>query len=177
MRKYLQIIFVLGAFFLLVYLKNLPANAVLLRNPIRNFERGDDDGPRTIGSPQQKALVTGTQVQPTTPLSAPTTSQTAPTTAPKGAYKDGTYTGSVEDAFYGNYQVQAVITNGRLADINFLQYPSDNGTSLRINSESMPILKAEALAAQSAQVDIVSGASDSSPAFIRSLTTALSQAK
>lgn len=168
MKKYLQIIFVLGAFFLLVFLKNLPTSSLPAGNPIQRLEREvgeDDDAPKTIGSPQQKALLTPSKNLPT---SIPSTT---------GQYKDGTYTGSVEDAFYGNYQVQAIIQGGRLTDINFLQTPNDNSTSRRINAEAMPILKSEAIAAQSAQVDIVSGASDSSPAFIKSLTNALSQAK
>lgn len=96
-------------------------------------------------------------------------------TAP-GRYKDGTYTGSVADAFYGNLQVQAVISGGRIADVIFLQYPSDRGTSVRINSQAMPILKREAIQVQSAQVDGVSGATASSGAFIESLGSALQKA-
>ncbi len=94
-----------------------------------------------------------------------------------GQYKDGTYTGSVEDAYYGNYQVAAVISGGKISDIQFLQYPNDNQTSLSINTQAMVYLKEEALQAQNANVDIISGASDSSMAFQRSLQTALNQAK
>ena len=95
----------------------------------------------------------------------------------RGQYKDGTYTGSVEDAFYGNIQVQVTISNGKISDVQFLQYPNDRSTSIMINSQAMPLLKQEAITAQSASVDIVSGATDSSQAFIQSLTNALSQAK
>lgn len=92
-------------------------------------------------------------------------------------YKDGTYTGSVADAFYGNIQVQAVITGGQITDVIFLQYPNDNNTSRNINSQAMPLLKQEAIQAQSANVSGVSGASATSPAFQQSLANALSQAK
>ncbi len=92
-------------------------------------------------------------------------------------YKDGTFTGSVEDAFYGNVQVQATIQNGKIIDVQFLQYPNDRGTSIMINGQAMPYLKSEAIQAQNAQVNIVSGATDTSQAFIASLTNALAQAK
>src|ERR1700690_4605217 len=63
-------------------------------------------------------------------------------------YKNGQYTGSVADAFYGNIQVQATISGGKIADITFLQYPSDRSTSVAINSQAMPYLKQEAIAVQ-----------------------------
>jgi uncharacterized protein with FMN-binding domain len=92
-------------------------------------------------------------------------------------YKDGTYTGVSADAYYGNVQVQAIIQNGKLADVQFLDYPRDRSTSLRISSEAMPYLKSEAIQAQSAPVDIVSGATEISGAFNQSLASALAAAK
>lgn len=93
-----------------------------------------------------------------------------------GQYKNGVYTGSTEDVFYGNIQVRATVSSGKLTDIEFLQYPNDRQTSIMINSQAMPILKQEAITAQSSQVDIVSGATDSSVGFRRSLANALAQA-
>ena len=95
----------------------------------------------------------------------------------QNVYKDGTYTGSSADAFYGTIQVQATIQNGKIADVQFLQYPNDRSESIQINQQAMPMLKQEAIQAQSANVDIVSGATDSSQAFMQSLASALSQAK
>ena len=108
---------------------------------------------------------------------SPTTIPPPIPTRPPSGLRDGSYTGAVADAFYGNIQVRAVISGGRLTDVLFLQYPNDRQTSIEINSQAMPYLKAEAIRAQSAQVDIVSGATDSSLAFIQSLGSALSQAK
>jgi uncharacterized protein with FMN-binding domain len=96
--------------------------------------------------------------------------------AQKNMYADGTFTGSVADAYYGNIQVQAVIANGQISDVQFLQYPSDRSRSVSINTRAMPILKSEAISSQSANVDIVSGATDSSQAFVQSLSSALAQA-
>jgi len=125
-----------------------------------------------------------TSVEPTTaPTSTPSPTLVSKkpnpsrSPSPSGIYKDGEYIGSVADAYYGNIQVKAVVANGRLADVQFLQYPNDRRTSVQINTEAMPILKSEAITAQSGKVNVVSGATDSSGAFVRSLTSALSQAQ
>ena len=107
-----------------------------------------------------------------TPAPAPTPVATTNT----GKYKNGTYSGPVVDAYYGNVQVSAVVQNGALADVQFLQYPSDRSTSVRINSQAMPRLKSEAIQAQSASVNGVSGATATSGAFKQSLSAALATA-
>lgn len=93
------------------------------------------------------------------------------------SYKDGNYTGPVTDAYYGFIQVQAVIKNGKLADVIFLEYPDDQANSIYINKQAMPYLKQEAIKAQDADVNVISGATDTSEAFVQSLTEALSQAE
>lgn len=98
-------------------------------------------------------------------------------TQPTSAYKDGTYTGNAADAYYGNIQVKAVIQGGKITDVIFLQYPNDRSNSVRINTQAMPYLKQEAIQAQSAEVDTVTGATDTSIAFQQSMRTALAQAK
>ncbi len=109
--------------------------------------------------------------------SAPNTHSTAGSAGPMPPYKDGSYTGSTADAFYGNIQVKAIISGGKITDVQFLQYPSDRSRSIAINTLAMPNLKQEAIHAQNANVNIVSGATDSSNAFIQSLSSALSQSK
>jgi uncharacterized protein with FMN-binding domain len=107
--------------------------------------------------------------------SGQTSSSTAtPTTT---TYANGIYTGKAADAYYGYIQVKATIAGNKLTDVEFLQSPNDRGTSVSINSQAMPMLKQQALQVQSAQVDGVSGATDSSQAFIQSLSDALQQAK
>ena len=101
----------------------------------------------------------------------------APPKKPAGEYADGSYTGTAADAYYGIVQVQAIIRGGKIADVRFLQYPNEHDNSRRINSEAMPLLTQEAIAAQSARVDGVSGATATSEAFAESLASALAQAK
>lgn len=114
---------------------------------------------------------------PLAPSNVPAASAVvAATPKPSGKYKDGAYMGNVADAFYGNLQVQVVIKGGRITDVIFLQYPNDRETSIAINTQAMPLLKQEAISAQSARVDGVSGATASSGAFIESLSNALKKA-
>jgi uncharacterized protein with FMN-binding domain len=98
------------------------------------------------------------------------------TATPSGQYRDGSYTGSQADAHWGTVQVLAVVSNGQLSDVQFTEYPNHRNRSQEINSQAMPILTQEAVQSQQAQVDVVSGATDTSDAFIQSLSSALSQA-
>jgi uncharacterized protein with FMN-binding domain len=108
-----------------------------------------------------------------------TPAATGPAASPSSStsYKDGSYTGNAADAIYGYIQVKATVSGGKLTNVEFLQYPNDRRTSIEINSQAMPLLKQEAIKAQSSQVDGVSGATDTSQAFIQSIGDALSQAK
>lgn len=92
------------------------------------------------------------------------------------SYTNGTYTGPVTDAYYGRMQIQAIVRGGKLSAIKVLQYPNDRGTSITINSQALPMLRNEIIAAQSTNVDIISGATLSSDAFLRSLSGALNKA-
>lgn len=113
---------------------------------------------------------------------SPPNSNPSPTETPVPAqtsfqYKDGQYTGDVADAYYGNVQVQVTIQGGKITDVVFLDYPHDRRTSQMINSQAMPYLKQEAIQAQSSQVDVVSGATATSGAFVTSLGSALAKAR
>jgi uncharacterized protein with FMN-binding domain len=98
------------------------------------------------------------------------------TVASNGSYADGTFTGPVVDAYYGLVQIRAIVQGGQLTGIKIVRYPSDRLTSVFINRRALPRLRNEAIRAQSANVNIVSGATLTSEAFIRSLGGALSEA-
>jgi uncharacterized protein with FMN-binding domain len=104
---------------------------------------------------------------PTTQLSS---------TSTQAGYKDGTYTGPKVDVYYGIVEVQVNVQNGKISNVNFLQYPNDRRTSVRINNVAMPYLQQEALQAQSAKVNIISGATLTSEGFMMSLDAALKSA-
>ncbi len=100
-----------------------------------------------------------------------------PTPRPASGYSDGLFVGDVVDAYYGNVQVQASIQNGKIMNVQFLQYPDKVNHSRMLNATAMPILQQEAIQAQSAQVNIVTSATATSQAFITSLQSALNKAK
>jgi uncharacterized protein with FMN-binding domain len=151
----------------------LPTPTVLVTQPVSTSTlTGSADTP---GATQPDSTSTATVSTATT--EAPTQVVVVPTAVPAGLYKDGTYNGPTVDAFYGYVQVQVVIQNGRIANVTFLQFPSDRRTSQRINSVAVPYLQQEAVQAQNANVNIVTGATLTSEGFIQSLQSALANAK
>ena len=93
-----------------------------------------------------------------------------------GTLHDGTVQGQEFDTRYGPVQVSVTVQGGRIADIQALQLPFDHPRSEAISQYVEPILRSEALQAQSAQIDLVSGATYTSDAYSRSLQSALDQA-
>ena len=91
--------------------------------------------------------------------------------------KDGTYSGDTTDAFYGLMQVQLVVTGGKISDIKFLQYPDKPGHTTEVSTVALPMLRQEAIQKQSAPVDVISGATQTSDAFNQSLASALVKAQ
>lgn len=142
---------------------------VIVAFAIYSIHARNEQNESTVSAPST-SLQTGSSNSTTTSSSTTTTSTT-------GAYKDGSYTGSAANAYYGYIQVKITVSGGKLTDVTFLQYPNDQRESQEINSEAMPLLKQEAITAQSVQIDGVSGATDTSQAFIESLSSALNQAK
>ncbi len=73
-------------------------------------------------------------------------------------------------------QVRITLENGRITDVSAVQSPSDNPRDQEINSYALPELRREVLAAQSAKVDTVSGATYTSDGYRQSLQSALDSA-
>lgn len=107
---------------------------------------------------------------------APQQPATAPSPASSPTGRSGTYTGQAVDAFYGIVQVRVIVSNGHISDVQPLQLPSDRARSAYISQVAGPMLRSEALQAQSAKIDIVSGATYTSDAYAQSLESALQQA-
>jgi len=90
--------------------------------------------------------------------------------------RTGTFVGAVEQTRYGPVQVEAVLVGGRLVDVKALQLTNDGGRSVAISADAAPRLRTEALQAQSAKVDVVSGATYTSDGYRTSLQAALDDA-
>ena len=111
-----------------------------------------------------------------TSSSATATATPSPTTASGSASGTATtVTGSVVSTRYGNVEVQVSVQGGTITDVQAIELPS-GGHSGQISSYAAPILASEALSAQSASIDIVSGATYTSEGYAQSLQAALDQA-
>ncbi|MBC9730590.1 FMN-binding protein [Streptomyces sp. TRM68367] len=93
-----------------------------------------------------------------------------------GGGATGTYTGAVEQTPYGPVQVAITLSHGKLTDVKALQTPSAASRSQAIAGYAVPTLTREALGAQSAQIQAVSGASYTSEGYMQSLQSALDKA-
>ena len=90
---------------------------------------------------------------------------------------DGTYVGDAAQNKWGVVQVQVVYSGGQIADVQILRYPDGENKSVRINQRSLPTLISEAISAQSANVDGVSGATYTSNSYVASLQSAIDAAR
>jgi uncharacterized protein with FMN-binding domain len=98
---------------------------------------------------------------------------TAPATTSKTSI-NGTFTGPSINVNYGNVQVKITVVDGRITDAVAVKTPS--GKNDRYTNMSVPTLKKQTLAAQSANIQGVSGASYTSYGWYTSLQGALAQA-
>jgi len=108
--------------------------------------------------------------------SAPTT-----TSSPQGGSSGNssnikTYTGSVAQTRWGPVQVKITVQDGKLTKVTVLQQPNGNRRDQEINDQALPILIDETVSAQSAKIDMVSGATVTSEGYLQSLQAAVDEA-
>jgi uncharacterized protein with FMN-binding domain len=87
-----------------------------------------------------------------------------------------TVTGLVAQTRWGPVQVDITVDGGTITSVAVVQYPSGNGKDEEINGYALPILVDETVNAQSANIDMVSGATVTSEGYVESLQAALDQA-
>lgn len=87
-----------------------------------------------------------------------------------------TVTGDAADTMYGPVQVQITVKGGKLTAVNVVEYPGATPRDAQINAYALPQLTQEALAAGSARIDAVTGATYISDRYITSLQNALDKA-
>ena len=111
--------------------------------------------------------------------SAPRPKPTAHTSTPQPTRPAATsvvVAGGVVDTQYGPVQVGITVRGGRISKVHTLQHPSGDGQTDQINGYAVPQLNQETMAAQSAQIDTVSGATFTSEGYRQSLQSALDAA-
>jgi uncharacterized protein with FMN-binding domain len=137
-------------------------------------DRGQVAAPLAAASPATNRAPRASNGTPAAPAAAPAAS---PAPGRGGtALANGTVTGSTVQTRFGPVQVQVTIAGGKIAEITALQLPFDRQRSAEISQIVEPMLRSEALTAQSAQIDLISGATYTSDAYAQSLQSALDQA-
>lgn len=87
-----------------------------------------------------------------------------------------TYQWTAVQTRFGAVQVQVTVSGGTVTDVTALQLTDDDRKSVQISNRAAPLLRSEVLAAQSADVQTVSGATVTSNAYLTSLQAALDAA-
>jgi uncharacterized protein with FMN-binding domain len=154
-----------GVVWLLTYKISPPHLGALAGSlPTPDASPSPSPSPSTSASPKPTA----------TPSVAPRPTP-SPSPSPQAATA-GTFTGVDVPNRFGDVQVRVIITNGRITDVQALRLPSDRAESAYISQIAGPMLRTEALQAQSANIDIISGATYTSESYAESLNSALLQA-
>ena len=136
---------------------------------------GGDDGGGTIGAkPTSKATKKSTTQS--TATKAPAAATTTAPAAPAKAKPSGTFSGSTQQTRFGPVQVEITVSNGKITAAKALQYPNNDFRSQQISQQAIPYLVQETLAAQSANIQGVGGASYTSQGWYDSLVSALAKA-
>ena len=104
---------------------------------------------------------------------APGASASSAGTAPGGAAR--TVTGQAFPTIYGPVQVKITVAGGRITAASAVEYPQESPRDQQINAYAIPQLNSEAVAAGSAKIDAVSGATYTSGGYVGSLQNALDQ--
>jgi len=124
-----------------------------------------------LASPAGGGASTSGQSSGATPASPSGTTDSGTATG-----TNGTVTGDSTDTRWGPVQVAITVSGGTITDVQVVDYPSGNGRDRQINSRALPILVQETLDAQSADIDMVSGATVTSEGYLGSLQSALDRA-
>jgi len=139
------------------------AAALVLLFSYRTSTGSGDVAAKTIVS-SAAGVVSGAAVPAAQAPSAAATPQGAPVKV---------INGSTVQTVYGPVQVQITVAGGRITAADAVQYPTAQRRDVQINRQAVPMLNAEVLAAQSATIEAVSGASYTSDGYIQSLQAAL----
>ncbi|MFE0630614.1 FMN-binding protein [Streptomyces sp. NPDC058864] len=124
--------------------------------------------------PHQPSVAAG---DPAPSSVSPTPHRSEPASTGGHGAATGTFPGEPVDTPYGTVQVAATLADGKITTVRVLQAPDENGRDRQIAAYALPRLTREALGAQSARIDAVSGASYTSQGYMQSLQSALDQAR
>lgn len=93
------------------------------------------------------------------------------------AAKSRTFKGPTIVTMHGPVQVSIAVKSKKIVSVKTFINPNSDGRSPFLEQTAVPVLRRETLKAQSARIQLVSGATETSEAFITSLQSALKRAR
>jgi len=151
-----------------------PATTAPTSTPVTTKKSTKKSTKKATTKSTKKTTTTTSSTRTTTSGTTPSTP--APVTTPKAAGVSGTFTGDAGNTRYGPVQVQITVVNGKITNAIALTYPTESFRDQQINQQAIPYLIQETLAAQSANIQGVGGASYTSQGWADSLQSALTKA-
>jgi uncharacterized protein with FMN-binding domain len=97
--------------------------------------------------------------------------------SPSVAATSLTFKGPTEDTRHGPVQVSITVKSKKIVNVKAAIAPNEDGRSPFLQTRAVPVLKQEVLKAQSSKIDEVSGATETSDAYIQSLQSAIKKAQ
>lgn len=144
-----------------------------------SFSIGSGSGSGSNSSPSTSAAAPATTA-PAAGNGQSSSSAAGPKSVPSTPSNSNTGTkvvaGNAADTRYGPVQLQVTFSGKKITNISVLQYPTESFRDQQINSYALPILNQEAISAQSANIDVVSGATYTSDGYAQSLQSAIDKA-
>jgi uncharacterized protein with FMN-binding domain len=128
-------------------------------------------GYHTSTNKTSSAATTNSTSSPTTTSAGGNTTSSSPSSS-----STKTYTGSVAQTRWGPVQVKITVQGDKITKVTVLQQPNGNRKDTEINDYALPILISDTVSAQSADIDMVSGATVTSEGYVQSLQSALDKA-
>ena len=138
-----------------------------------SFKTPETAPSRAVGAPPSIGEAAGQSSRP-----VPSSGAGGRSSTPRPSANDGTKTVVGDDVpnQFGDVQVQVTFSNGKITDVKALQLPFDRRRSAEISQYVEPVLRSETLQAQSAQIDLISGATYTSDSYAQSLQSAIDRA-
>jgi uncharacterized protein with FMN-binding domain len=135
-------------------------------------------GYHTSTNKTSSAATVNSTSSPTASAGSPSSSSSSSSSGPGSgsSSKTTTYTGSVAQTRWGPVQVKITVQSGKITKVTVLQQPNGNHKDAEINSQALPILIDETVQSQTANIDMVSGATVTSEGYLQSLQAALDEA-
>ncbi len=159
-----------------VFSSTITALVLLMAWPTSTNRGGASLASLASGSGAGSGSGTGASTPAPAAAAPPAAAAKSGTTTATKKGKDGTFTGQTADTPYGPVQVKITVTGGKFSAVNAVVLPHGTSYDEQVDQIAVPLLTKEAVSAQSAKIQMVSGATYTSTGYIQSLQSALDQA-